>query len=120
MIWAQVADNAGAEGGQVGQILTPALWMAGVLLAGAILLTILKRIQSRREAAQPVSAQEQLAQFRAARDKGEISADEYQRLKALLAGQIREQPVVAPKAKPEGKASVEKADGEQADQTSDT
>lgn len=92
MGWAQAAG----DGDRVGQILTASLWMAGVLLVGAILLTILKRIQSRREAAQPSSAQEQLAQFRAAFEKGDINADEYQRLRTLLTGQIKEQPVVAP------------------------
>jgi hypothetical protein len=95
--WAQAAD---VEGG-VGQILTASLWMVGILLAGAILLTILKRIQSRREAAQPSSAQEQLAQFREAFDRGDMSAEEYQRVKGLLADNIREQPTVPPK--PTGK-----------------
>jgi hypothetical protein len=107
MTWAQAAG--GGEG--VGQILTASLWMAGILLVGAILLTILKRIQSRREAAQPSSAQEQLAQFRAAHEKGEISTDEYQRLRAMLTGQIKEQPVIpppAPKARAEEKPAGEK------------
>lgn len=92
MMWAQAAG--GGEG--VGQILTASLWMAGILLVGAILLTILKKIQSQRDTAQPSSAQEQLAQFRVAHDKGEISADEYQRLRGMLTGQIKDQPVIAP------------------------
>src|SRR5262249_35012724 len=76
-------------GHRIGQILEPALWMVGALLFSAVVLMLVQAWRKRALAARD-SLHEQLAQFREAYQKGEMSKDEYHRVHALLTGRLRE------------------------------
>jgi hypothetical protein len=76
-------------GHRIGQILEPALWMVGALLFSATVLMLVQAWKKRSLAARD-NLHEQLAQFREAYQKGEMSKDEYHRVHALLTGRLRE------------------------------
>ena len=76
-------------GHRIGQILEPALWMVGALLFSAVVLMLVQAWRKRALAARD-SLHEQLAQFREAYQKGEMSKEEYHRVHALLTGRLRE------------------------------
>jgi hypothetical protein len=105
-------------GHRIGQILEPALWMVGALLFSATVLMLVQAWKKRSLAARD-NLHEQLAQFRDAYQKGEMSKDEYHRVHALLTGRLREKmqadqlsknPAAGPAALPPetGPASEEK------------
>ncbi|SRR5579884_1208513 len=72
----------------------PVLWttlaLVGALLIGAFVLAVVDRWRKR---ARPdrLSPGEQLSQFRALYEKGELSREEYERIRTLLGGKIREE-----------------------------
>jgi Short C-terminal domain len=85
-----------------GQFLYPGLYLVGALLLGAAVIAVVGRWRQRSAVESP-SASDQLAQFRALYDKGEISREEFERLRAHLGGQLlprRQPPAAAPAAAP--------------------
>lgn len=64
------------------------LIMVAVLLVGAFLIALVSRWRKKAGSA-GTSANEQLAQFRTLYEQGEISEEEFRRLRSLLGGQIR-------------------------------
>jgi hypothetical protein len=76
-------------GHRIGQILEPALWMVGALLAAAAIVMLVQAWRKRSVAIHD-TLQEQLTQFRDAYQKGQMSKEEYHRVHALLTARIRE------------------------------
>jgi hypothetical protein len=76
---------------KVGDILVPGLWFAGTMLAGAFILMVViawrKRYQ--RTLGTGASVEDQLAQFRALRDRGQLTPEEFEQVNAKLLGQLR-------------------------------
>src|SRR6187401_1409309 len=68
--------------------LVPALLLAGALLIGALVAACVRRWQRSNRPLSP-SASEQLAEFRSLYEKGQISEEEYRRLRGVLGGEIR-------------------------------
>ncbi len=64
------------------------LLLVVILLAGAALIALASRWR-RRRGEDRLSPSDQLAQFRSLYEKGEISQEEFQRLRSLLGGKIR-------------------------------
>lgn len=69
--------------------LVPGLALAGSLLVGAAVIALFRRWQ--RDAARGTSADasDQLSQYRALYEKGEISEEEFKRLRGVLGGELR-------------------------------
>src|SRR5262245_66092558 len=77
-------------------VLLPGLYLGGALLVGAVVIAVVSRWR-RTNARTPTSeASDQLAQFRSLYERGEISQEEFDRLRALLGGQLRAGLVVPP------------------------
>lgn len=86
-----------------GQILEPALWLVGALLLAALILLFVQRWQRRsQEPGDPL--RDQLTQFRALYEKGEISQEEYERVRGRLLGRFQDKPATTPEP-PAGSAS---------------
>lgn len=68
-------------------LLTSAL-LVGALLLGAMVIAVVRRWQQ-MSGRGGMTANEQLAQFRALYERGELSEAEFRRLRDLLSGQIR-------------------------------
>ncbi len=91
-----------------GKLLWAALPLVGALLAGALIVYLIdrwrKRTADEEEAA--CAPNEQLSHFRTLYERGEMSREEFEKVKALLAGQLRREmnvpapaaPVAAPPA----------------------
>src|SRR4051812_18530538 len=77
------------------------LYLAGALLAGAAVLALINRWR-RRAGPDRLTPGDQLAQFRSLYERGAISQEEFERLRALLGGQLRQAVHKAPA--PEGRA----------------
>lgn len=74
-----------------GRLLWAALPLVGALLAAALILYLIDRWR-KREAAEEEAActpNEQLSRFRSLYERGEMSREEFERVKALLTGQLR-------------------------------
>jgi hypothetical protein len=67
-------------------VVTSAL-LAGALLLGAVIIGFVRRWQQMNS--RGITANEQLAQYRTLYDRGELSEDEFRRLRDLLTVQIR-------------------------------
>jgi hypothetical protein len=80
------APPKGEDGPSI--LITGAL-LAGTLLLGALLIAALGRWRRRPAPVSP-SASDQLAQYRALYEKGAISQEEFDRLRAHLGGQLRQ------------------------------
>lgn len=74
---------------EFGDILMPGLMLAGAILLAAVVLMLLKRWRSTPETFE--SPHEQLAQYRAMFERGEITKEEFDRIHALLTARIRQQ-----------------------------
>ncbi|MGL4555029.1 MAG: SHOCT domain-containing protein [Gemmataceae bacterium] len=70
-------------------LLTSAL-LVGALLLGAVIVGAVRRWQQMNDRGR-MTANEQLAQFRALYERGELSEEEFRRLRDLLAVQIRQE-----------------------------
>jgi hypothetical protein len=74
-----------------GQLIWAALPLIGALLAGALILYVIdrwrKRVAEDEEAA--CAPNDQLSHFRTLYERGEMSREEFEKVKALLAGQLR-------------------------------
>jgi Short C-terminal domain len=73
------------------EILTNALILVGLLLLGAIVIAFVGRWRRQSGSENPYcpSASEQLAEYRSLYEEGVISQEEFERLRAMLGGQIR-------------------------------
>src|SRR5437763_900613 len=78
-------------------VLLPGLYLAGALLLGAAVIALVGRWRRRAEPDSP-GPSEQLAHFRSLYERGTISQEEFDRLRALLGGQLRESLDVPPPA----------------------
>jgi len=65
------------------------LLLIGVLLLGALVIAVAQRW--RRAAPERLSPSDQLARFRLLYEEGQLSREEFDRLRALLGGQIRQE-----------------------------
>ena len=71
-----------------------------VLAIGAMAIALVKRWRQ-RDASISMSPSEQLAEYRSLYDEGVMSKEEFERLRALLGGQLREAPVPVPPPEPQ-------------------
>ena len=71
------------------RVLTAGLSLGGTLLAGAVVIALVKRWRKRADS-EGLSPSAQLAQFRSLYEEGAISKEEFDRLRSLLGGQMRE------------------------------
>lgn len=74
---------------QVGDILHPALWFAGVLLLAALAFAWLRRLRKLEEQSPEDQAHAQLATFRQMRDDGEMTEEEFKKVLLKLQGKIK-------------------------------
>ncbi|HQR41647.1 MAG TPA: hypothetical protein PLX97_03160 [Gemmatales bacterium] len=101
-----VAAAPPAKNFQIGSILEPALWLIGILAFGAILIAWLKKSKEKQLAGFSVSPHEQLSAFRDSMEQGDMTDEEFKKVKALLADKIRKPPQAVPPApQPEHTAS---------------
>jgi hypothetical protein len=79
-------------------VLLPGLYLAGALLVGAAVIALASRWRKRTAGGgeDASHASDQLAHFRSLYERGAISQEEYNRLRALLSGQLREALEVPP------------------------
>jgi hypothetical protein len=71
-----------------------------VLLIGAAVIALVKRWRQRTESVS-MSPSEQLAQYRSLYERGVMSKEEFDRLRALLGGQLREMKPPTPEPAPQ-------------------
>ncbi len=89
------------------RLLWLSLALAAVILIGALIIAWIDRWR-RRSGSERLSANEQLANFRRWYEKGQLSQEEFERIRALLSEQLRREldvpagsPATAPEQKPE-------------------
>jgi hypothetical protein len=94
-------------GGLSGKLLWAALPLIGILLVGALVIYLFDRWRKRANARQDVFApNDQLSHFRSLYEQGEMSREEFESVKALLSGQLRQaNNVSAPLTQPPPAAS---------------
>jgi hypothetical protein len=93
---------------QIGSILEPALWLIGILTVGALLIAWLKKNKERQLAGVSVSPHEQLSAFRDALEEGEMTEEEFKKVKSLLGQKIKPGTPVVPTVTEPVAAPVEK------------
>lgn len=93
-----VAAAPAAKNFQIGSILEPALWLIGILAFGAILIAWLKKSKEKQLAGFSVSPHEQLTAFRDSMEQGDMTDEEFKKVKALLADKIRKPSQAVPPA----------------------
>src|SRR5262245_39963025 len=71
------------------RLLVTSAILAGALLLGAVIIGFVRRWQ--QMSSRGITANEQLAQYRALYDRGELSEAEFRRLRELLTVQIRKE-----------------------------
>ena len=81
---------------EIGSILAPALWLIGILAVGAILIAWLRKNKERQSSPFSVSPHEQLTAFRDSMEEGDMTEEEFKKVKAHLAGQIKQVPAAPP------------------------
>jgi hypothetical protein len=91
---------------KIGSILEPALWLIGILTFGAILIAWLKKNKERQRDGFSVSPHEQLTAFRDSMEEGDMTEEEFKKVKAHLAAKIR--PPAAPAPAPAAPTTPEK------------
>lgn len=87
------------EGFQIGSILFPALWLVGILVAGALVIAWLRKAREKSALALTTTASDQLDTFRQAYENGEMSREESLKVKARLTEQLRDPQSMPPQAK---------------------
>jgi hypothetical protein len=84
----------------------PALWttigLMGALLVGALAIYLTDRWR-KRSPQERMSANDQMAHFRTLFDRGELSREEYDRIRGLLTERLKREMEVAPAPPPETK-----------------
>jgi hypothetical protein len=71
-----------------GRQFLPLLYLAAALIVGAVVIVLVGRWRKGSATLGP-TASDQLAQYRALYERGEISEEEYKKLRSLLGGEIR-------------------------------
>jgi hypothetical protein len=76
-----------------GELLWAALPLIGILLVGALILYVFDRWRKRRSAVEGdvCDPNDQLSHFRSLYERGEMSREEFESVKVLLAGQLRKE-----------------------------
>jgi len=74
---------------QIGSILQPALLLILVLAVGAILIAWLKKNRDRTAGSLSLSANDQLTAFRESMEQGDMTDEEFKKVKLLLAEKLR-------------------------------
>ena len=72
------------------RLLWATLALAGVVLLGAILITLADRWR-KRPAEPPCTTDDQLAEFRSLYERGELSQEEFERIRATLSERLRQE-----------------------------
>jgi hypothetical protein len=72
------------------QLLLTSLCLVGALLVAAVVVALVNRWRRQRDNAEDLSPNAQLAHFRSLYEAGTISAQEFERLRAVLSARIRE------------------------------
>lgn len=88
LLAAPTSANGPPRFGSDGGFLLPGLYMAGALLLGAVIIAWASRWR-RKPRTGSAGASEQLAEFRSLYEKGEMSREEFERVRTLLGEQIR-------------------------------
>jgi Short C-terminal domain len=78
--------------------LTSGLGLCAVLLVGAAAIALVKRWRQ-RDVSESLSPSDQLAEYRSLYEQGVMSKEEFDRLRALLGGQLREMTTTATPAR---------------------
>lgn len=74
---------------KTGDLLLPWLLLVGVILIGALILYLVKSWQTKQNEPLSIDPNDQLAKFRESYESGEMSEEEFKRVKAILTGKIR-------------------------------
>ncbi len=72
------------------QLLVTSLCLVAALLVAAVIVALVSRWRRQREAEEDLSPSAQLAHFRSLYEAGTISAEEFERLRALLSARLRQ------------------------------
>jgi hypothetical protein len=72
------------------QLAMTSLYLVAALLAAAFIIALVQRWRRRNDAKEDVSPTAQLAHFRSLYEAGSISAEEFERLRSVLGGRIRD------------------------------
>jgi hypothetical protein len=103
--WSLLAEAGGVPKSSF--LESPLLWtslaLVGVLLLGALIIALVDRWRKRPVQTTSTDS-EQLSHWRTLYQRGEISREEFERLRTLLGGRLRERLQIPPKA--EGSAST--------------
>ncbi len=89
------------------RLLTVGVYLAGALLLAAIVIAVVSRWR-RRSGDECLTPADQLSHFRSLYERGTLSAEEFQRLRTLLTGQVSGPPA----GKPSGDAVKPSPTGE--------
>ncbi len=106
VLLAQVSRTTGWEY----PLFRASLPLIGILLVGALIIYLADRWRRRTFQADSTSAADQLSHFRDLYRQGQISQEEYERVRVLLAGQLRKDfqvPVPTPDVPPDPKTPPE-------------
>lgn len=102
--WSIILGGAGQV--KAGAWRAPVLWttlaLVAVLMLAALVLAVVDRWR-KRSRPDRLSPGEQLSHFRALYEKGELSREEYERIRTLLGGKLREE-LHLPAGRPAGAA----------------
>jgi hypothetical protein len=89
-----------------GEWLKAALPLVGALLVGAVILYLFDRWRKRAARREANASNDQLSHFRSLYEEGEMSREEFERVKALLSGQLRQELNVPAPPAPEAPPAV--------------
>jgi beta-lactamase regulating signal transducer with metallopeptidase domain len=92
--------DPGPARARIGSMVEPALWLVGALVLGALGIAWLKRMQQVRPPKPEEELHAQLASFREAHLAGEMTKEEFEKVKAKLAPKIKELEAKPPAAPP--------------------
>lgn len=98
---------------EIGSIVWPSLLLIGMLALGALILAWLKKNKERQLAGISLSAHDQLSAFRDSMEQGDMTDDEFKKVKALLSEKIKRQQSIAPSAQAPLPPSTGKAEPDQ-------
>ena len=97
------------------RVLIPTLMLAGALFLGAMILALVSRWRKRQEN-ETLTTHDQLAQFRVLYERGELSAEEFDRVRRKLLARLKHELAEAapkPAATPPSTAETETPPGPQ-------
>ncbi len=83
-----------------GSILLPGLYLVLAMLIGAVIIAWVGRWRRSPRSGETASPSDQLARFRSLYDKGQMTREEFERIKARLAAQIRSEADLPPQPAP--------------------